>query len=60
MASLHIQNGHNRFKTSFSIHHLLECAPTCMPHVNQSWCTPCHDLASPTTVSSRAKGIDVW
>jgi hypothetical protein len=28
---------------SYSIHHLLECAPNYMSHIDQSWCTPWHD-----------------
>jgi hypothetical protein len=60
MASQHIQNGHNMFWTLFSIHCLLKCAPSCMFHVDQSWCTPWHDWISPTTFKLGAKGIDSW
>jgi hypothetical protein len=57
MASQHIQNGCNGFWMPSSIHHLLECTPSCMFHIDQSWCTPYHhDLVSPTTLRSGAKG----
>jgi hypothetical protein len=40
---------------------LFEYAPSCMLHINQSWCTPWHDFIDPTILRLKAKGINfLW